>query len=384
MASPRRVRILIVDDSAAMRSLVRAAISLDRTFEISGVAENGESALRMIEALKPDIILLDVEMPVMDGLVTLRALRERGHRMPVIMCSSLTQRGARVTVDALAAGATDYVAKPSGQSGIAAALQALAGELNPKIQALTASVTGLAAPTSGSLSVSQAPRAWSAAALPASLSEAQPAAPPAIVVIGVSTGGPLALEEILPAFPANFPLPVLVVQHMPDLFTRHLAERLNTRCALPVCEAEHGARILPGAVHIARGNWHLEIAASRIPAIPPTLRLVQSAPENHCRPSVDVLFRSAAAAFGGGVLAAILTGMGHDGLDGCRAIRSCGGWVLAQDQATSVVWGMPGAVVNAGLANRVLPLSAIVPEMLRLTRNAHSEVRELRETAVHP
>lgn len=375
MASSRRARILIVDDSAAMRSLVRAAVSLDRSCEVAGVAENGESALQMIESLRPDLVVLDVEMPVMDGLVTLRTLRDRGHRMPVIMCSSLTQRGARVTVDALSAGATDYVAKPSSQSGVSAALQALASDLNPRIQALTASLPGRAA--SSPESRPETPPGAHRAHAPA-------AALPSVVVMGVSTGGPVALDEILPAIPAEFPLPILIVQHMPDLFTRHLAERLSMRCALPVREAEEGARVVPGVIQIARGNWHLEVVASRIPLIPPTLHLSQSALENHCRPSVDVLFRSAAAAFGGGVLAAVLTGMGRDGLEGCRAIRSRGGWVIAQDRPTSVVWGMPGAVVNAGLANRVLSLSAIVPEMLRLTRNAHVEVRELRETAVHP
>lgn len=375
MASSRRARILIVDDSAAMRSLVRAAVSLDRSCEVAGVAENGESALQMIESLRPDLVVLDVEMPVMDGLVTLRTLRDHGHRMPVIMCSSLTQRGARVTVDALSAGATDYVAKPSSQSGISAALQALASDLNPRIHALTASLPGRMAPSPES-PPEMPPVAHRAHALAAAL--------PSVVVMGVSTGGPVALDEILPAVPAEFPLPILIVQHMPDLFTRHLAERLSMRCALPVREAEEGARVVPGVIQIARGNWHLEVVASRMPLIPPTLHLTQSALENHCRPSVDVLFRSAVAAFGGGVLGVVLTGMGHDGQEGCRAIRSRGGWVLAQDRPTSVVWGMPGAVVNAGLANRVLPLSAIVPEMLRLTRNAHVEVRELRETAVHP
>ena len=211
---------------------------------------------------------------------------------------------------------------------------------------------------------------------------ARPASAPTVLVIGVSTGGPAVLDVLLPALPADFPLPVLIVQHMPDLFTRFLAERLATRCSLRVREAAEGAQVRRGTVHIARGNWHLEVRAPLRAGQPATLHLNQAPPENHCRPAADVLFRTAADAYGAGVLALVLTGMGHDGLDGCRTIRDRGGWVLVQDRSTSAVWGMPGAVAEAGLAERILPLSAIVPELLRLTRSAQPEARELRETAV--
>ena len=367
MMVARRTRILIVDDSAVMRSLLRAVVSCDAELEVVGTAIDGASALDSLQILQPDIILLDVEMPVMDGLATLRVLRRRWSRIPVIMCSSLTQRGAQVTIEALACGAADYVTKPTGQSDRESATQKLARDLIPKIRALTSRtkgppaikpqpyVTGLPqtipAPTSAARS-SLAPQAITST--------------PSIVVIGVSTGGPAALEVLLPRLPERFPLPVLIVQHMPELFTRLLAQRLNGNCRLPVREASEGDPIRPGYVYIARGNWHLETVAPSSPEASATLRLTQGAHENHCRPSVDVLFRSAANAYGSGVLAVVLTGMGSDGLNACRMIRERGGTVLAQDEATSTVWGMPGAVAHAGLAHKVLALEQIVPEILRV------------------
>jgi two-component system chemotaxis response regulator CheB len=187
-----------------------------------------------------------------------------------------------------------------------------------------------------------------------------------VVAIGVSTGGPAALDILLPALPANFALPVLIVQHMPELFTRLFAERLNGRCNLRVREASESDPVRPGTIYIARGNWHLEALAAPAPNASPTLHLTQGPLENHCRPAVDVLFRSVAKLYGSGVLAVVLTGMGSDGTSGCRIIRQQGGTVLAQDEPTSTVWGMPGAVTNAGLAHKVLPLDAIAPEILRI------------------
>ena len=375
MAAGRQTLILIVDDSAVMRSLLRSVVSAGAGLEVGGTAADGESALSAIETLRPDLVLLDVEMPVMDGLVTLRKLRGRGHRMPVIMCSSLTQRGAKVTIEALAGGASDYVAKPAGQASREAAIQVLTQDLIPKIQALTTQPHPQPA-------FPGAPR------MPLILPMAPPFRPqpvcsnPVVLAIGVSTGGPAALDILLPALPAGFPLPVLIVQHMPELFTKLFAERLNTRCRLPVREAVEGDPVRPGTISIAKGNWHMEVlAASRI-GLPATLHLSQGPLENHCRPAVDVLFRSVAAVYGSGVLAVVLTGMGSDGMIGSRIIRDHGGSVLAQDQATSAVWGMPGAVANAGLAYKVLPLSAIAPEILRLASRTHSEARELRETVV--
>lgn len=205
---------------------------------------------------------------------------------------------------------------------------------------------------------------------------------PTALVIGVSTGGPAALDVLLPALPAGFPLPVMIVQHMPELFTKLLAERLNGRCPLPVREAVEGEPARSGVIYIAKGNWHLEVLSGPRIGLPPTLHLSQGMLENHCRPSVDVLFRSAAAVYGAGVLAVVLTGMGSDGMLGCRTIREHGGSVLAQDQQTSAVWGMPGAVTQAGLAHKVLPLNAIASEIARLAARSHSEARQLRELVV--
>jgi two-component system chemotaxis response regulator CheB len=373
MTATSRIRVLIVDDSAVMRSLLRSVIMSDPGLEVSGTAADGQSALGSIRLDAPDLILLDVEMPVMDGLATLRELRARRHTMPVIMCSSLTQRGATVTIEALASGASDYVAKPTGQSGREAATRALAQELLPKIHALTGHLQARAAVPAAPRTVLPMPPA------PPRLACHAPAKPQ-VLAIGVSTGGPAALDVLLPQFPRNFPVPVLIVQHMPEMFTRLLAERLSRRCSLQVLEAVEGMPALAGSVYIARGNWHMEAQPAPRPGAPATIHLTQDAPENHCRPSVDTLFRSAAHVYGAGVLAVVLTGMGYDGLDGSRIVLEQGGSVLAQDQATSTVWGMPGAVAQAGLAYKVLPLAGIAPEVMRVAGNvlaAPAEVRNL-------
>jgi two-component system, chemotaxis family, protein-glutamate methylesterase/glutaminase len=237
MATSGRIRIVIVDDSAVMRSLLRSVISADGELEVAGTAADGATALSCIESVRPDLVLLDVEMPVMDGLATLRELRRRGHKMPVVMCSSLTQRGAQVTLEALAGGASDYVTKPSGQSGREEAARTLAQELTPKIRALTAQ-----------------PQAAPLMFPPAAPSRAEAiAATPSVLAIGVSTGGPAALDVLLPQLPRDFPLPVLIVQHMPELFTRLFAERLNGRCRLAVSEAAEGNAVTAGLVQVADG-----------------------------------------------------------------------------------------------------------------------------------
>jgi two-component system chemotaxis response regulator CheB len=377
-----------------MRSLLRSVLCSDLSLEIAGSAADGESALAMVESLRPDLVLLDVEMQAVDGLLTLRRLRAAGHRMPVIMCSGATQRGARVTIEALAGGATDYVAKPAGQASAAEARQTLARDLLPKIQALVHASQPLPAPPR---SKPLAPPACAPPTLAAALSSplvnrrgaraVHPpplplASPPAVLAIGVSTGGPAALDILLPALPADFPLPVLIVQHMPELFTRLLAERLDQICPLRVREAAEGDAVCPGSIFIARGNWHLEVRAAARAGLPAPLHHSQAPPENHCRPAVDVLFRSAAAVYGSGVLALVLTGMGSDGLAGARILRALGGVLLAQDESTSAVWGMPGAVAHAGLAQRVLPLSSLAPEILRIVSRAQIEASELRESLV--
>ncbi len=383
MPANRGIRIMIVDDSAVMRSLLRSVVCSEPGLEVAATAADGESALTTIETVRPDLILLDVEMPVMDGLVTLKKLRAKGNKMPIIMCSSLTQRGARVTIEALAGGASDYVTKPTGESSREANSRALAQELIPKIHALVSTAPSHAA-------FPQVPRtAQQGAARPPLFLpltprfNAQPVASvPVVLAIGVSTGGPAALDVLLPFLPANFPLPIVIVQHMPELFTKPFAERLDGRCGLRVREAVEGEPMRAGSIFIARGNWHMEVRSTGRAGQTPTLHLSQGPLENHCRPAVDVLFRSLAAVYGPGVLAVVLTGMGSDGMVGCRLIREQGGSVIAQDQATSTVWGMPGAVANAGLANHVLPLNAIGPELLRIVNRTNSESRALGKRVV--
>jgi len=386
MTVARRTRILVVDDSAVMRSLLRSVVCADPALEVAGTAGDGSSALSAIAAVRPDLILLDVEMPVMDGLVTLREMRKRGFKMPVIMCSSLTQRGAKVTIEALAGGASDYVTKPSGQAGREEAMKTLGQELIPKIKALTQATAAQSLPAPGGFLRQASPlasRPVSSVLTMTQMPRQQPLSMvPTVLAIGVSTGGPAALDILLPAIPAGFPLPILIVQHMPELFTKLFAERLNTRCRIPVFEASQGQQVMPGTVYVARGNWHMEVLSGAHPTAPPTLHLTQGPQENHCRPAVDVLFRSAARHYGSGVLAVVLTGMGSDGMLGCRVIRENGGGVLAQDQASSTVWGMPGAVTNAGLAHKVLPLDAIAPEILRIVNRNNSEAQELRRLVV--
>lgn len=362
----RPTRVLIVDDSAVMRSVLRSVVAGDPGLEVAGTAADGATALQSIAMLEPDVVLLDVEMPVMDGLTTLKRLRAQNSRVPVIMVSSLTQRGARVTIEALASGAADYAAKPEGQFGREPAIRALAAELRPKIHALRRKAARTGEGTRAGIAVAPRPRATALQA-------------PAVVAIGVSTGGPAALEEILPRLPATFPVPVLVVQHMPEVFTALLAERLDKACMLRVAEARDGEPLVPGRVVIARGGYHLEVArgsaGERVIA-----RLTQGPEEHHCRPSVDVLFRSVARVYGGKVLGVMLTGMGSDGLAGCRMLRELGAAILAQDEASSAVWGMPGAVAAEGLADRVLPLGQMARE-IESVASAPARWGALREAA---
>lgn len=340
------IRVLVVDDSASMRSLLRMTLAASPDIETVGMAADGASGLEAIERLRPDLVLLDIEMPGMNGLETLEAIRSRRLPVKVMMCSTLTRRGAVITLEALARGASDYVAKPAAQHGPAEAVESLRRELLPKIHALFSS--------DGAESHLVSHRTHTA----------PPLSGCEVVVIGVSTGGPSALEQFLPALPADFPLPVLIAQHMPALFTAMLAERLNGLSKIPVHEALPGEVLRSGKIYVARGDRHMRTVGS---AAHCALHLAQAEAEQHCRPSVDVLFRSAAAVYGAGVLAIVLTGMGTDGLEGCRAIAAAGGRILVQDRETSAVWGMPGAIAKVGLADQVLPLHELAAEVVRFT-----------------
>jgi len=353
IAPGNRIRVLVVDDSVVIRRLVTHALEQEPSLEVVGFASNGSIALSRIPQLNPDVITLDIEMPEMDGLEMLRKLRQQYSQIRVVMFSTLTERGAAMTLQALALGADDYVAKASNAGSLDRSMASLRAELIPKIKQFF--LLGGNAPP-----VQQPPAA------PTSVFGRTPFLPAAgerkVLAIGVSTGGPTALGELMPHFPDDFPLPILIVQHMPPLFTRLLAERLQTSTSLKVEEAAEGSIVAAGKVLIAPGDFHMQVRNGGPQTV---VTLNQSPPENSCRPAVDVMFRSCAEVYGGSVVTAILTGMGQDGLRGTQALKAKGAYVIAQDEASSVVWGMPGAVVAAGLADRVAPLSAIVPEILR-------------------
>ena len=351
-----RIRILVVDDSVVVRRLVSDVLAADPSLEVVGTAANGRIALARIPQLNPDVITLDIEMPEMDGLEALAAIRKSWARLPVIMFSTVTERGAAATLDALSLGANDYVTKPSNVGGVTAATARIREELIPKIKVHCGAV-GSASPVPSRIPA------------PAAVARNRPAlAAPRrgcrveIVAIGVSTGGPNALAKLVPHLPANLPVPVVIVQHMPPIFTKFLADRLAAKSQITVEEGSPGQAVEPSHVWVAPGNFHMVLKREGTAV---RIGTHQGPPENSCRPAVDVLFRSVATTYGAGALGVVMTGMGQDGLRGCEWICEQGGRVIVQDEATSVVWGMPGFVAQAGLADKVLPLDQMAEEIVR-------------------
>jgi two-component system chemotaxis response regulator CheB len=343
--TPSRMRILVVDDSVVIRKLVTEALAADPQIEVVGIAQNGRVALDKVKDLNPDAVTMDIEMPVMNGIEAVRALRRTHPRLPIVMFSTLTERGASATLDALAAGASDYVTKPSNVGSFAESQQNIRDQLIPKLKALTG--------TRRAVGTQRVP-------VPAPASRRQRSSAYNVLAIGSSTGGPDALARVLPALPPDLTVPVVVVQHMPPLFTRLLAQRLGQNSRVQVIEAQEGEPLAAGKVMIAPGGLHLTVRRQGATVV---AHLTEDPPENFCRPSVDVLFRSVSSLYGDRVLAVVLTGMGRDGAAGAKMIRDAGGEVFAQDEATSVVWGMPGAVAMAGQADRILALERIGPDV---------------------
>jgi two-component system, chemotaxis family, protein-glutamate methylesterase/glutaminase len=365
-----RIRILVVDDSVVIRKLLSDTLSGDSALEVVGVASDGRIALAKIPLLKPDLITLDIEMPVMDGLQTLAAVRKLYPKLPVIMFSTLTEHGAAATLDALALGASDYATKPSNTGSPAVALERIRVELIPKVKALC----GVAPLKLLPLPLTR----------PALKVRARSNPRIEIVAIGTSTGGPNALAEVLPRIPNDFPVPIVVVQHMPPIFTRLLAERLASRSAIPIEEGTAGIILTPGHAWIAPGNFHMKVIRAGLSS---RLNLNQGPPENSCRPAVDVLFRSVAAAYGANVLGVVMTGMGSDGVLGAQEIRDAGGDVIIQDEASSVVWGMPGLVHASGLADAAYPLDHLATEITRRvlqSRVSHPHFEQKSYAALEP
>lgn len=380
-------RVLIVDDSAVIRGIIARWLEEDPSIKVVATAPNGLAALRTVQRADAELVILDIEMPEMDGLTALPKLIELVPDIQIIMASTLTKRNADISMRAIQRGAVDYIAKPETKSETAGSID-FRRDLLEKVKAFGAVLRRRrqqALPDGRSAQPQAAPLANARAAMPRpaatptatattrqALPQTLPWPPrhvPKLIAIGSSTGGPQALFEMMKALAPGLNVPVVITQHMPPTFTAILAEHLRRQTGLSCAEAKDGERLLPGHVYVAPGDHHLLIENQGRDAI---ARIDQSAPENFCRPAVDPMFRSAAKAFGDKLLGVVLTGMGQDGTNGARDIIAKGGAIIAQDEASSVVWGMPGSIAKAGLCNTILPLKEIGPKVHGLLKGATS------------
>jgi two-component system chemotaxis response regulator CheB len=351
-ASP--IRVMIVDDSTIVRGMVTRQLAALPDIEIAAIAENGQKALDIIAQVNPDVVILDIEMPVMDGITALPLLLKAAPKAQILISSTLSLRNAEISLKALALGAADYLAKPVAREQ--GASTEFFRELSEKIRVLarTPRVSPAAVPKPAGPMTAQ----------PVSPLAATPAAKPKpvkAIAIASSTGGPQALNTLFSTLGSRITrVPIFITQHMPPTFTTILAEHIAKASGMPCHEGKDGERIVPGTVYLAPGDYHmLAVSTSEGPKI----QLTQSPPENFCRPAADPMLRSLSAIYGDGLLSVVLTGMGQDGLKGCQTAASAGGYIIAQDQESSVVWGMPRAVAEANLAHQILPLGSI-PETL--------------------
>jgi len=358
----RTLRLLIVDDSLVFRHLIVTALRQEPDIEIIGTEADGEAALRAMELNTPDVVTLDVDMPGMNGLETLREIRKRFPQVRTVLFSKLASHGAPTTLEALSIGADDYAEKVSNAGKLDLSLELLRSELIPKLRQffdphpVTNAVTNTAAIAPPHLAT---PHTSTRISAPLQRSKIQ------VVAIGVSTGGPMALASILPKLPADLPVPIVIVQHMPVMFTGLLAHRLDESCPLHIVEAEDGMELKAGTVIIAKGGLHMKVKRTGIRNV---IEFSDEAPVGSCKPSVDVLFKSLAKVYGASVLPIILTGMGYDGLDGVKTLKHYDTYCIVQDKQTSSVWGMPGAIVREGMADEVLPLEEIPAAIERLVK----------------
>ncbi len=342
------VRVMLVDDSIFVRRLIERVIAQESELDLVGACANGQQALDRLQVFQPDVIILDVEMPVMNGIETLKELRKRGSKLPVLMFSTLTDRGALTTIDALTAGASDYVAKPTNGRDLASSMEMVRETLVPKLK----SVAGVG---------KRATAGGAAAATPvATRKRTQLPVRPDLVAIASSTGGPNALLEVMRALPPDLGLPIALVQHMPAAFTSQLAARLDACSQLQVQEAVDGEALVANKVYVAPGGRHLCVRRKNGVL---SAELSDAEPVHFCRPAADVLFDSLVETLGSRVLVVVLTGMGHDGFEGAKKLADKGAQVIVQDQASSVVWGMPGIIARSGIADAVLPLSEMPREI---------------------
>jgi len=356
-AAQPAARVMICDDSAVIRGAIARMLAADPAVNVVARVANGKLAIDELKRIPVDVLVLDIEMPVMDGITALPLLLRADPGLKVIMASTLTTRGADIALRALGLGAADYVPKPSSMGMVSD--ETFGRELVEKVKGL-ARLRRRAAQPAPTATATDAARLT-----PLPKLRAAPALPPKLLAIGSSTGGPQALFTLIQGLGRSLNVPVVLTQHMPATFTPILAEHITKLGGLPCAEAKHGEPLANGRIHLAPGDWHLLVEASGGAM---RARLSSDPPENFCRPSVDPMLRSAAAACDGRVLVAMLTGMGQDGLAGTRHVIEAGGAAVAQDEATSVVWGMPGAVAQAGLCHAVLPLPRIAGKLLELLR----------------
>ncbi len=356
-------KVMIVDDSAVIRGLLTRALESDPKISIAASVQNGKIALSSLERQKVDVVVLDIEMPIMDGMTALPLIIKAQPGVKVIMASTLTLKNAEISMQALQAGAADYIPKPTSTGEISTAGD-FKRELTEKVKAL-----GLAA-RGGSQATEPVPddATGTVVAKPVTASRAiklrpLPTAVPDIIAIGSSTGGPQALFEVMKSLSGKVTQPILITQHMPATFTQLLAEHISRVSGITCTEAKDGDEIVGGQAYVAPGNYHMILVSDGTKKV---VRLTQEPPENFCRPSVDPMLRSLSKIYGPRLLVLILTGMGSDGQRGSEAVTAAGGAVIAQDEATSVVWGMPGAVANDGLCSAVLPIKDIGPQVLKL------------------
>jgi two-component system chemotaxis response regulator CheB len=355
MADP--IRVLVCDDSVVVRSVLERMLRADASIRVAGKVTNGREAITAVQAGGIDVVVLDVEMPVMDGLAALPRLLAADHAVKVLMVSAMTRKGGAIALESLRLGASDFIAKPTSVGEVATD-GGFRSELIAKVLGLGRQSRSYRARRGADHQASvPRPQAASLRLRPA------PQQRPAVLGIGSSTGGPAALLTLFQALGGRIAVPILLTQHMPAAFTPQLAEHIHRLGGASCAEAVHGEPLRPGHVHLAPGNRHLTVVA-RDGA--PAIALTDDPPENFCRPSVDPMLRSLSAAYPGRVLALMLIGMGQDGLRGAELIVGDGGSVIAQDEASSIVWGMPGAVARAGLCQAILPLNELAAKLLHL------------------
>lgn len=357
------LRVVVVDDSGFFRRRIVEILNADVGIEVVGTAANGQEAIEVVKRLNPDVVTMDIEMPVMDGITAVRRIMAESPR-PILMFSTLTTEGAKATLDALDAGAMDFL--PKRFSEMAKDEDSAKILLRRRVRALgrtRLTRPAILAPLDRPAPTGAAPLAAPAraAAAPRLSPSATPLNSLRAVLIGTSTGGPVALQEVLKGLPKSFPLPIILVQHMPASFTPAFAERLNNLCQIDVKEAASGDVLKPGSALLAPGGVQLILEGGAQPRV----RIEESPPGTIYKPSVDITFRSAAAALRSQVLAVVLTGMGADGREGARELKANGAHVWAQDAASCVVFGMPAAVIDAGLADQILPLKEVGPALVK-------------------